>query len=58
MDEIRTIEIVNEVDGEPQAAIVRNVTRNCAVFHCVIPVLTHTESGPVVAPTLFDFDLN
>jgi hypothetical protein len=59
MDEIRTVEIVQETeDGEPVAAIVRNVSRNCAEFHIVLPVLTHTPSGPVIAPTAFAWDLN
>ena len=59
MDEIRTVEIVDEDEnGEPTAAIVRNVSRNCAVYHVMFPVITHTERGTVMVPTAFAFDLN
>lgn len=59
MDEIRTVEVVSEdANGDPQAVIVRIPSQNLAVFHCIFPVLTHTPSGPVMAPTAFAFDLN
>jgi hypothetical protein len=58
MDEQREVEIVNEIDGEPQAVIVRDSARKTATFHCIVPVVTHTEHGPVIAPTAFAFSLN
>lgn len=59
MDELRTVEVLNEDEnGEPQAVIVRVPSQNVAVFHCIFPVLTHTERGPVMALTAFAFDLN
>jgi hypothetical protein len=59
MDEIRTVEVLNEdEDGNPVAVIVRDPLMNNAVFHVLMPVLTHTPSGPVMAPTAFAWCLN